>query len=220
MIKRRDLAGDQADDRASLQEMGRAQSPLVVGRIAHLTGTTSVKRQSESSPVGNRSPLTSQIDFPRPREPPNITAAPVPAPPAAGHCGPGAPVRPPSPPPRLKPATGGTRTSKNRGAAGAAGLAAATRSLRNHVAKVNRLIPSRSANLACVRPLAWYAASSFLRSPAAANRRPRPSCFATSKVSTSSGDFIPADYHGATRSARWSVAGRIPTNHLSWVACL
>jgi hypothetical protein len=69
MIKRRDLAGDQADDRASLQEMGRAQSPLVVGRIAHLTGTTSVKRQSESSPVGNRSSLTSQIDFPRPREP-------------------------------------------------------------------------------------------------------------------------------------------------------
>ncbi|MEN9632013.1 MAG: hypothetical protein RL077_417 [Verrucomicrobiota bacterium] len=41
MIKRRDLAGKQAVDRASLQEMWRAQSPLVVALIAHLAGTTS-----------------------------------------------------------------------------------------------------------------------------------------------------------------------------------
>ena len=42
MIKRRDLAGKRAADRASLQEMWRAQSPLVVGLIAHLAGTTSL----------------------------------------------------------------------------------------------------------------------------------------------------------------------------------
>ena len=41
MIKRRVLAGKRAADRASLQEMWRAQSPLVVGLIAHLAGTTS-----------------------------------------------------------------------------------------------------------------------------------------------------------------------------------
>ena len=41
MIKRRDLAVKRAADRASLQEMWRAQSPLVVGLIAHLAGTTS-----------------------------------------------------------------------------------------------------------------------------------------------------------------------------------
>jgi len=41
MIKRRDLAVKRAADRASLQKMWRAQSPLVVGLIAHLAGTTS-----------------------------------------------------------------------------------------------------------------------------------------------------------------------------------
>jgi len=43
MIKRRDLAVKRAADRASLQEMWRAQSPLVVGLIAHLAGTTCQK---------------------------------------------------------------------------------------------------------------------------------------------------------------------------------
>jgi hypothetical protein len=41
MIKRRDLAVKRAASRASLQEMWRVQSPLVVGLIAHLAGTTS-----------------------------------------------------------------------------------------------------------------------------------------------------------------------------------
>jgi hypothetical protein len=41
IIKRRDLAGERAADGASCQEMGRAQSPLVVGLIAHLAGTKS-----------------------------------------------------------------------------------------------------------------------------------------------------------------------------------
>ncbi len=40
MIKRRDLAGKRAADRASSQETRRAPSPLVVGLIPHLAGTT------------------------------------------------------------------------------------------------------------------------------------------------------------------------------------